>query len=142
MNKRQRQKNNGLGPCQRSSHNSEQFQPDYEFYETGVNEVERGWIKPILAFLNHRAGGEVVALVSILALWRIASELIKEKSGLDGITLAGCLAVTIMIFVIGLLAMLRATKAKHAEDTQENQSKKTQPRVGNKCENKNGATPG
>ncbi len=90
--------------------------------------------------MKDRADGLVVAIVAILLLWRIATELIEQKSGLDAMTLAGCLAVATMIFVIGLLAMLRVTKAQYAKDTQENQSQKAQPRVGNERTNENGTT--
>jgi len=82
----------------------------------------------------------VVAAVAILALLGIAVELIKAKSGLDGMTLAGCLAVAMMIFIIGLLSMLRATKAQDAEDTQKNESEKAQPGTGNQRTHENGAT--
>ncbi len=115
--------------------------PPYEFYQKGINEAGRGWVTAILAFMKNRTGGEVVAVVSILVLWRIASELIKEKSGLDSMTLVGCLAVAIMIFILGLLATIRVTKAKYAEDTQEKQGEKTQPGVGDERKKENGATP-
>ena len=84
----------------------------------------------------------MVAVVAILALWGIATEFIKKKSnGLDSITLAGSLLTAAMIFVIGLLAMLRATKAQDAEDTQQNESEKAQPGAGNERTHENGATP-
>lgn len=83
-----------------------------------------------------------MAVVAILALWGIATEFIKKNSnGLDSITLAGSLLTAAMIFVIGLLAMLRATKAQDAEDTQKKQSEKAQPGVGNERTDENGANP-
>ena len=132
----------GNGPRipEQPSNGSGKGLPPYEFYQESINEAGRGWITAILAFMKDRAGGEVVAVVAILALWRIATELIRQKSGLDTMTLAGCLAVATLIFVIGLLAMLRVTKAKHAKDTQENESEKAQPRVGNERTNENGTT--
>lgn len=120
---------------------SRKLLPPYKFYQRGINEAGTIWIKPILAFMKDRAGGEVVAVVVILALWGVASEFIKGKSSLNIMALAGCLVVTTMIFVIGLLAMLRVTKAQYVEDTKENQSEKTQPGVGNECAKENGATP-
>lgn len=90
--------------------------------------------------MKDRADGAAVAVVAIVALWRIATELIEQKSGIDGMTLAGCLAVATMIFVIGLLAMFRVTKAQHPKDTEENESEKAQPGVGNERTNENGTT--
>jgi hypothetical protein len=136
------QTDNGLEPRQQSSHGCGESRPPYELYETGISEVGRGWIAPILAFLKNRGGGEVVAVVAILALWGIATEFIKKNSNaLDSITLAGSLLTAAMIFVIGLLAMLRATKAQDAENTQESQSETPQPGVGNERTDENGATP-
>lgn len=133
------QSDNPLEAGQESSANSH---PPYELYETSITEAGRAWIAPILAFLKNRGGGEVVAVVAILALWGIATEFIKKKSnGLDSITLAGSLLTAAMIFVIGLLAMLRATKAQDAEDTQQNESEKAQPGVGNERTDENGTTP-
>lgn len=123
------------------SYDREKQRPDYKFYRKGINQAREEWITTILAFIQKRTGGEVVVLVAILALWRIASELIKERSSLYGMTLAGCLSVATMIFTIGLLAMLRVTKGKHAEDTQENQSKTPQPGVSNECQKEIGTTP-
>lgn len=125
--------NNGREAGQQSLHGCGRSRPPYEFYETGISEVGRGWIVALLAFLKNRAGGEVVAVVAILVLWRIASELIKEKSGLDGMALAGCLAVGIMIFVIGFLAMLRATKEPHVADSEKHESQKAKPGSSNEC---------
>lgn len=136
------QNNNGLEPRQQLYHCCGQSRPPYELYETGINEVGRSCIKSILAFLKNRGGGEVVAFVAILVLFGIAREFIRSrKDGFDSFALVGCLVTAAMIFLIGLLAMLRATKAKHAEDTQEKQSEKTQPGVGNKRTNENGTAP-
>ena len=135
------QNNNELEPRQQSYHCCGQSRPPYELYETGINAVGRGWITSILAFLKNRGGGEVLAIVAILVLFGIAREFIRSrKDGFDSFALVGCLVTTAMIFVIGLLAMLRATKSKHAENTQEKQSEKTQPGVGNERTNENGDT--
>lgn len=83
----------------------------------------------------------MVAVVAILVLFGIAREFIRSrKDGFDSFALVGCFITSAMIFLIGLLAMLRATKAKHAEDTQEKQSEKTQLRVGNERTHENGVT--
>ena len=114
--------------------------PPFEFYETGINKVIRS--SSLLAFLKEGRGGEAVAVIAILALCIIARDFIRSKNdGFDFFALIGCLITVAMIFVIGLLAMLRATKSKHAEDTQENQSYKTQPGVGKKRTNENGNHP-
>lgn len=135
------QNNNGLESRQQPYHYCGQSRPPYELYETGLNEVGRGWITSILAFLKKRGGGEVLAIVAILVLFGIAREFIRSrKDGFDSFALFGCLITAAMISLIGLLAMLRATKAKHAEDTQEKQSKKAQPGVGNERTHENGAT--
>jgi len=116
-------------------------QPDYEFFYEGIKETDRNWITAIFSFMKNRTGGEVVTILSVVALWRIVSSLIKEKSGLDGMTLTGCLAVSTMIFIIGLLAMLRVTKQKHAKNTQERKSKTSQSGVSTECPRNNGAAP-
>lgn len=83
-----------------------------------------------------------MTVIAILALCAIAREFIRSKNdGFDTFALVGCLITTSMIFVIGLLAMLRTTKSKHAKDTEENQSVKAQPGVGDKHTNENGTYP-
>ena len=57
----------------------------------------------------------------------------------DNLTFAASLITTAMIFIIGLLAMLRATKVRNAEDTQENQSHKAQSGVGHERTHENGS---
>jgi len=126
---------------QQSSHDGGGTQPPYEFYETGINEIERGWIAPILSFLKNRGGGEVVAIAAVLALFGIAREFIRNKNDdPDRLTLVASLITAAMIFVIGLLAMLRATKVSNAEDTQEKQGQKTQSGIGLECTHENGSS--
>ena len=112
------QTNHVLETRQQSYHSCVESQPSFEFYETGINEIVRGSLIP--AFLKRR-GSELVTVIAILALCAIAREFIRSNDGFDIFVLVGCLITTSMIFVIGLLAMLRATKSKHAKDTQENQ---------------------
>ena len=134
------QSNNVPESRQQSYNSGVDSRPSFEFYETGINEVTKGSF--LLAFLK-RGGGEAVSVIAILALCAIAREFIRSKNdGFDSFAIIGCLITTVMIFVIGLLAMLRATKSKHAKDTQENQSDKTQSGVGTKYTNENGNHPG
>jgi len=134
------QTNNELGPRQQSYHSCREPQPPFEFYETGINEIARGSL--ITAFLK-RSGSELVTVIAILALCAIARDFIRSKNdGFDSFALVGCLILATMIFVIGLLAMLRATKANNAKDTQEKQSDETQSGVGTKYTNENGNHPG
>jgi len=134
------QTNSVLESRQQSSHNGGGIRPSYEFYEKGINEIERGWIAPILSFLKNRSGGEVVAIAAIFALFGIAREFIKNKNDdPDNLTLAAPLIIAAMIFVIGLLAMVRATKVKNAEDTQEKQGQKTQSGIGLERTHENGS---
>ncbi len=138
-NKNERQSGNGPQIPEEPFNGGRQPFPPYEFYEKGVNEA--GWFTVILAFMENRTGGEVVAVVAILALFGIAKEFIRNRNDdFDGFALAGCLVSAAMIFALGLLAILRATKTKYAEETQEKQGK-TQPEVGDERENENGATP-
>lgn len=126
---------------QQSSHDGGGIQPSYELYEKGINEIERGWIAPILSFLKNRGGGEVVTIAAIVALFGIAREFIRNNNdGLDNLTLIASLITTAMIFVIGLLAMFRATKVRNAEDTQEKQGQKTQSGIGLERTHKNGSS--
>ena len=82
-----------------------------------------------------------MAIAAILALFGIAREFIRNKNdGLDNLTLAASLITAAMIFVIGLLAMLRATKVSNVEDTQEKQSKKAQSGISIERANKNGSS--
>lgn len=135
------QTNSASESHQQSPHDGGGRQPSYEFYEKGINEIERGWIVPILSFLKNRAGGEVVAIAAIFALFGIAREFIKNKNDdPDNLTLAAPLITAAMIFVIGLLAMLRATKVLDVEDTQEKQSQKTQSGISNERTNENGSS--
>ena len=121
--------------------NNNVLEPPFEFYKTGINKVVRG--SSFLAFLNERRGGEAVAIIALLALCLVAREFIRSKNdGFDSFALVGSLITVAMIFIIGLLAMLRITKSKHAEDTQEKQSDKTQPGIGTKYTNENGNHPG
>jgi|GEM_PF-3363038 len=126
---------------QQSSHDGGGIQPPYELYKTGINEIERGWIAPILSFLKNRGGGEVVAIAAIFALFGIAREFIKNKNDdPDNLTLAAPIITAAMIFVMGLLAMFRVTKVKNAEDTQEKQSQKTQFGIGLERTHENGSS--
>ena len=135
------QTNSVLETRQLSTHGSGGARPPYELYETGVNEIGRGWIAPILTFLKNRGGGEVVTIAAVLALFGIAREFIRNNNdGLDNLTLVASLITTAMIFVIGLLAMLRATKVRNAEDTQEKQSQKTQSGIGLERTHENGSS--
>jgi len=135
------QTNSVLESRQLSTHRAGGACPPYELYKTGINEIGRGWIAPILSFLKNRGGGEVVAIAAILALFGIAREFIRNKNdGLDNLTLAASLITAAMIFVIGLLAMLRATKVSNVEDTQEKQSKKAQSGVSHKRTHENGSS--
>jgi prolipoprotein diacylglyceryltransferase len=133
--------NSELESRQQSSHDSGGRQPPYELYEKGI--IERGWIAPILSFLKNRGGGEVVAIAAIAALFGITIEFIRnKKDDPDKFTLVASLITAAMIFVIGLLAMLRATKVKNAEDTQEKQSQKTKSGISNECTHENGSSAG
>ena len=137
------QTNSELEPRQQSFYYGGGRQPPYEFYEKGINEIERGWIAPILSFLRNRSGGEVVAIAAIFALFGITREFIKNKNDdPDNLILAAPLITAAMIFVIGLLAMLRATKVLDVEDTQEKQSQKTQSGISNERTNTNGSSAG
>jgi len=107
---------------------------------SGINEIARGSL--ITAFLK-RGSSDLVAVIAILALCVIAREFIRSTNeGFNSLALVGSFIPTAMIFVIGLLATLRATKSKHVKDTQEKQNDKTQPGVGKKCTNENGDHPG
>jgi len=135
------QTNSVLESRQLSTHGAGGACPPYELYKTGINEIGRGWIAPILAFLKNRGGGEVVAIAAILALFGIAREFIRNKNdGLDNLTLVASLITAAMIFVIGLLAMFRATKVRNAEDTQEKQGQKTQSGIGLERTHENGSS--
>jgi prolipoprotein diacylglyceryltransferase len=132
------QTNSAPEPRQQSSHDGER-QPPYELYKTGINEIERGLIAPILSFLRNRSGGEVVSIAAILALFGISIEFVRNKNNdPDKLTLVAALITAAMVFVIGLLAMLRATKVLDVEDTQEKQSQKTQSGVSHERTNENG----
>lgn len=83
----------------------------------------------------------MVAIAAIVALFGIAREFIKNKNDdPDKLTLAAPIITAAMIFIIGLLAMLRATKVKNAEDTQEKQGQKTQPGTGLERTHENGSS--
>jgi prolipoprotein diacylglyceryltransferase len=128
---------------QQSSHDGGGRRPPYEFYEKGINEIERGWIAPILSFLRNRNSGEVVAIAVIAAIFGITIEFIRNKNDdPDNLTLAAPLITAAMIFIIGLLAMLRVTKVLDVEDTQEKQSQKTQFGISNERTNENGSSAG
>lgn len=133
--------NSALESRQQSSHDGGGIQPPYELYKNGINEIERGWIALILSFLKNRGGGEVVTIAAILALFGITIEFIRNKNDdPDKLTLVASLITAAMIFIIGLLAMLRATKVRNAEDTQEKQSQKTQSGVGLERTHENGSS--
>jgi hypothetical protein len=135
------QTNNASESHQQSSNEGGRRQPSYEFYEKGINEIEKGWIAPILSFLKNRSGGEVVSIAAILALFGISIEFIRNKSNdPDNLTLVAPLITAAMIFIIGLLAMLRATKVLDVADTQEKQSQKTQSGISNERTNENGGS--
>lgn len=114
--------------------------PPYEFYQKGLNQAN--WISTIVAFMQHRTGGEVVAVVTILVLYLIASLFAEEKGkGCDSKTLAFYLAIATMVFIVGLVATLRATKGNNVEDTQKNQRETNKPDLGNGCSQQNGSAP-
>lgn len=141
MDKAPKGQTNSVPESRHQSSHDEGRQPHYEFYEKGINEIERGWIAPILSFLKNRGGGEVVAIAAIFALFGIAREFIRNKNDdPDKLTLVASLITAAMIFIIGLLAMLRATKVINAEDTQEKQSQKTQSGVGLERTHENGSS--
>jgi hypothetical protein len=83
----------------------------------------------------------VVAIAAIAALFGIAIEFIRNKNDdPDKFTLVASLITAAMIFIIGLLAMLRATKVRNAEDTQEKQGQKTQSGIGLERTHENGSS--
>ena len=116
--------------------------PQYEFYEAGVRESRTGWLSVIYGFFKDRTIPEIIAIVAVVALWRIADEFIKKGTGLDGMSLAGCLVTATMIFGIGLVALYRATKQYNAKTTQERQRKTTEFGVETGRPEQDGATPG
>jgi len=110
--------------------------PPYEFYHKGINQ------EAIIAFLQNRAGGEVVAIVTILVLYLVTSLFIENKGKcFDGKTLVAYLVVSSMIFIIGLVATIRATKSKNVEDTQKNRRKTNKSEASNRCSQQNGSSP-
>ena len=111
--------------------------PPYGFYEDGVNRV--GWYRSILAVIEKGYGGDVVAVVAILALSKIACELVKKKAdGVDVMTLIGSLAVAGMVFTIGLLGMFWARKGRHVESSEEDKGETIEPGVGSEGSHENG----
>jgi len=141
MNKTSDEKIINEPDCYRQSVNySNGSEPPYEIYTDGIIEIEKGRLSSLLAFLIKRNGGEVVAAIAIIVLSGIAKEFISQKDdGFDGFALIGCFVIASMIFTLGLLAMLRATKFSHAKNTEEQQSEKTKPGISSERTDKNGA---
>ena len=132
-----------LDSHQQSVHCSKDLQPPYEFYQTGIGNAENGILSSLFAFLKNRNGGEVVAVIAIIMLSGVAKEFIRNKNnGFDSFAIIGCFVIASMIFALGLLAMLRATKFNNAKNTQEKQGEETQPGISSERTNKNGNPPG
>ena len=114
--------------------------PPYDFYEQGVNRVS--WRAAVLAAMQKGYGGHVVAVVVVVVLGQIACDLLKNKAdGVHPTTLIGCLALAAMVSMIGLLAIFWDKKGHHAENTEEDKSQTTEPGVGSKGSNEDGAAP-
>ncbi|MHC4477377.1 MAG: hypothetical protein ACYTEL_17150 [Planctomycetota bacterium] len=116
--------------------------PKYEFYEAGVHEPRTGWLSVVCGFLKGRADAAIIAGIAVVALWQIAEKLIEKGSGLDKLTLIGCLTIAAMIFVIGMAALFKATKQYNAQTTQECERQATQSGVEARGAQQDGAAPG
>jgi hypothetical protein len=119
------------------------LQPLYQFYKNGISEEKNNKLSSFWDFLKNRTSGELVAGVAIICLSGIAKEFISNRNdGFDSFAFIGFLITVLLIFVLALIALLRATKFNHAKNTKEKQSEKTQLRVSSERTNEDGIAPG
>ena len=93
--------------------------PDYEFWADGVSESKEGWINTGLAFLKSRNSYELIVLGAILALWRIAHELVQRDSCCDLVNFLGCLVIAMMILAIALMTICKTVKQTNVKESRE-----------------------
>jgi len=97
------------------------LRPDYEFWADGIYEGKKGWINTGLAFLKSRNSYELIVLGAILALWRIAHELVQRDSCCDLVNFFGCLVIATMILAIALMTICKTVKQANVKESRERQ---------------------
>jgi len=105
--------------------------PPYQFYARGITQPDAAWLAAMLGFLKDKGGGDLASVVSLLVLGRIACEAIRRLGqGPNGMLLAACIIAALMIFTIGLLAILRATKEHNVKSAKEDKGRAIEPESG------------
>jgi len=83
-------------------------QPEYDFYNRGINEVHRVWLEVISTSIRNARGKYLVSVVAVLALYWVACEFLKsENNHLDNKSFIGALLVAGMVLTIGLVSLCR-----------------------------------
>jgi len=91
--------------------------PPYDFYRAGIADFQGGWFSSLCQFLKDRSNLTVIVIASIIALTLIAVIFIIYGNDIY-VKLIGGIVVAAMIFVLGLIALLRRSNGKSTEKKQ------------------------
>lgn len=82
--------------------------PPYKFYEQGITEAHKGWFEAIVALVRNARGIQIITVVVVLALCKVACEFLEKGSNnLSYKSISGTLLVALMILTIGLVSLRR-----------------------------------
>lgn len=129
--------NNGFGKCGNGKRGNplpprydSTSRPPYEFYEQGITEASKVWLKAIITSARNAGGRYLIAAVAVIFLCKIACEFIANGSeNLGSKAFIGALLVAAMILSIGLVSLLWV-KNTDATERQKEDNKDEPPESG------------
>ena len=135
--------NNEQDSCKQPLNCLKGLQSFSQLYENGIKEVGNNKLSSLWDLIKNRSGGELVVIIAIICLSGIAKEFISNRNdGFDSFAFIGSLTIVLLIFVLALIALLRAISFNHAKSTKKQKDEKAQPGVGRECANENGNASG
>lgn len=117
--------------------------PSYEFYEQGITEAHKSWFEAIFTLVRNARGIQIVTVVVVLALCKVACEFLEKGSNnLSYKSISGALLVALMILTIGFASLRRVedTDAEQKEKRKKDKVKSAESGTGRKGQGQNRRT--
>lgn len=114
--------------------------PPYKFYQNGITEAPKGWPEAFLTLARNARGIQIVTVVVVLALCKIACEFLEKGSNnLSYKSITGTILVALMILIIGLISLRRTedTDAKQKEEREKNKDESAKSGAGGTSQSQN-----
>jgi hypothetical protein len=111
--------------------------PPYDFYRAGVVESQGGLFSSLCQFLKDRSNSTVVVIVAIIALGYVAGVFVKDGDA-NYVKLIGGITLGVLIFILGLLALLKAIRYKSGTNTEKRQRGSVESGSGQGCKEADG----